>query len=104
MPLYQGPQPASPPNLIIPRVEARQRIEAQLAKAREIRSMFSISLSPNPSKGFQVDLKDLQEANKDLNKWRKVTYTLLTNLFSNTSKADEFRHNTSEVNLGIINK
>lgn len=78
MPLYQGPQPVSPPSLIVPRSEAKTKIEAQMRKGSEIRN-FHISSEE------QMNIAISEET-----KWRNVNIALLQNIFSNTSRADEY--------------
>lgn len=82
------PQPVSPPKLIVPRSQAREKIEAQLNKAREIRNL------PINSDD------DVDKAEAEATKWRNVTIALLTSLFSNTSKADNFEKRTEQIPLG----
>ncbi len=76
------PEPVSPPKLIVPRPQAREKIEAQLNKGREI-------------KNLPIDSKDdLDRAEAEATKWNNITIALLTSLFSNTSKANEYAAKT----------
>jgi predicted nucleotide-binding protein len=81
-------EPISPPKLIVPKVQAKSEIEAQLEKAREIIDR------PIASE------EDYDRANADATKWRNVTIALLENIFSNSSKAEAYRERTREVGIG----
>lgn len=81
-------EPVSPPKLIVPRSKASEMIETQLIKAYEI---TNISIDSDD---------DYDRAYAEATKWRNVTITMLTSLFSNTSKADMFEARTREIGIG----
>ncbi len=68
----------SPPNLIVSRTEAEEKIRAQIEKGREIRKLPINS---------QVDL---EKAQADQSKWSAYNTELLTRLFDNRSIAEEY--------------
>jgi hypothetical protein len=76
------------PKLVVPRATARQQLEEQIAKAREI-----ISQPINSE-------EEMDQAKREENKWREYTMRLLSTLFDTPSLADEFRDKTRQVFLG----
>jgi len=71
-------EPTHPPNLVVPRAEAAQKIKARIEKGHEIRS-----LSINSE-------QDLERANAERSKWSKYNTELLTRLFDSASMAKEY--------------
>jgi len=67
-----------PSNLVVPRPEAKDRIEKQIEKGIAIRDL------PIPSE------EDLQRARAERSKWSEYNTELLTRLFDNKSIADEY--------------
>jgi len=67
-----------PPNLVVTREEAEQKIKAQIEKGRVISEM-SINCDD-----------DLEKAKADITKWSKYNVELLTRLFDNSSIANEY--------------
>lgn len=83
MPPYQDMQPTSPPSLIVPRSDAKTKLEVQIQKGREL---FNRDIDSN-----RIPDKDLG----DETKWRNTNITLLQSMFSNTSLADAYTHATT---------
>lgn len=69
---------SQPPNLVVPRSEAKDRIGKQIEKGIAIRDL------PIPSEG------DLGQARAERSKWSEYNTELLTRLFDNKSIADEY--------------
>jgi predicted nucleotide-binding protein len=67
-----------PPNLVVTREEAKQKIKAQIEKGRVISEM-SINCDD-----------DLEKAKADITKWSKYNVELLTRLFDNSSIPNEY--------------
>jgi len=75
-------EPVPPPKLEIPRIEAKAKIEKQLEKADIIKNLPITSSE-------EMDKADAEET-----KWSDYTTTLLTYLFDNPSKTDEYKNRT----------
>ncbi len=82
------PAPSTPPKLIVPRSEARQKLEAHIEKGR------SIVNRPMNSQA------EMDEAKADGEKWRDYAITLLSKLFDNTSISDKYRDETRGIGIG----
>jgi hypothetical protein len=83
------PQPPTiPPKLIVPRSEARQKLEAHIEKGRNIVNR------PMDSQA------EVDEAKADGEKWRDYAITLLSRLFDNTSVSDKYRDETRGIGIG----
>jgi len=82
------PAPYPPPKLIVPRSEARQKLETQVEKGRNIVN------SPMASQA------EVDEAKADGEKWRDYVITLLSRLFDNTSVSDKFGNETRTIGIG----
>jgi predicted nucleotide-binding protein len=78
-------EPMSPPNLVVPKVEAEQKIKTQIEKGRGIRNLEINSE------------EDLEKAQAEESKWSKYNVELLTRLFDNASIAEEYNQGVGEV-------
>lgn len=82
------PAPSTPPKLIVPRSEARQKLETHIEKGRKI---------VNRPMNSQAEM---DEAKADGEKWRDYAITLLSRLFDNTSISDKYRDETRGIGIG----
>jgi len=78
MPKKRTTEPTPPPNLVVPREEAEQRIKTQVEKGRDIKDQ-----------GINSE-EDLQKCRAEQSKWSKYNTELLTRLFDNDSIAKEY--------------
>lgn len=78
----------SPVKLKVPRSEAAQRIENQISKGQNIRDLTI------------RNFEDLDLAESQQSKWIEYNVMLLNLLFSNPSKAEEFRNKTRRTSIG----
>lgn len=75
----------TPPNLVVPRIEAAQKIKAQIEKGCEIRNRIINSE------------QDLQKAKAERTKWSDYNVDLLTRLFDNESIAKEYKRGIGSI-------
>ncbi|MGH2639507.1 MAG: hypothetical protein ACRDF4_09550 [Rhabdochlamydiaceae bacterium] len=73
------------PKLIVPRAEVREKLEAHIAKARE--------LAQRPINSEE----DMERANAEGHKWRDYAVRLLSTLFDTSMLADDYQKNTRSI-------
>ncbi len=83
------PAPTTPPKLIVPRSEARQKLEAHLEKGREI---------VNRTMNSQIEM---DTAKADGEKWRDYAIRLLPTLFDTMSVAEDYKNKTRQVAFSL---
>lgn len=81
--------PITPPKLIVPRSEARQKLEAHIEKGHEITNR------PIKSRA------EMDKADADGETWREYAIRLLASLFDTTAVADEFNNHTRTIAIGL---
>ena len=80
--------PATRPMLIVPRSEARQKLETHIEKGHEIANR------PINSRA------EMDKADADGESWREYAIRLLASLFDTTAVADEFNNHTRTIGIG----